>query len=75
MPGKRSTAAASRRRQAKRPITNLLKHADPHALATAQGVKPMTVEQLRAMSDVWPEGERGEDFDAWLRQTRREGNR
>ena len=45
---------------------------DIGALAAAQGVKPLTSEDLDAMSDVWPEGESVDDFIAAVRQWRSE---
>ncbi len=35
--------------------------------------KPMTIEQLRAMGDLWPEDEEVDDFLAAVREWRREG--
>ena len=36
-------------------------------------IKPITVEQLRAMGDVWPEDENVDDFIAAVREWRRDG--
>ncbi len=41
-------------------------------LAEAQGVKPMSWEQLKAMGDLWPEDESIDDFIATLREWRNE---
>jgi hypothetical protein len=38
-----------------------------------RGIKPMTIEQLRAMGDLWPEDEEVDDFLAAVREWRREG--
>jgi len=35
-----------------------------------RGVKPMTLEQLRAMGDLWPEDEEVDEFLATVRQWR-----
>jgi hypothetical protein len=37
------------------------------------GIKPMTIEQLRSMGDLWPEDEEVDDFLAAVREWRREG--
>jgi hypothetical protein len=45
--------------------------ADLHALAEAQGVRPVErLEDLRV--DFWPEEESGDQFLAWLREGRRD---
>ena len=41
-------------------------------LAKEQGVKPMTLEKLRAMGDLWPEDENIDDFLNALREWRTE---
>ena len=38
-----------------------------------RGVKPMTLEQLRSMGDLWPEDEDVDDFIAAVRELRSEG--
>ncbi|MGA9769521.1 MAG: hypothetical protein WBV94_10805 [Blastocatellia bacterium] len=42
-------------------------------LAEEQGVKPMTLEALKAMSCVWPEDESIDDFIAAVQEWRSEG--
>lgn len=41
-------------------------------LAEEQGVKPMTLEKLKAMGAVWPEDESIDDFIATIRKRRDE---
>lgn len=43
-------------------------------LIVESGVKPMTVEQLKAMGDLWPEDESVDDFIAAVREWRRDGS-
>lgn len=38
-----------------------------------RGIKPMTIEQLRAMGNLWPEDEDVDEFLAAVREWRREG--
>jgi hypothetical protein len=38
-----------------------------------RGIKPMTIERLRSMGDLWPEDEGVDEFLAAVRQWRREG--
>ena len=38
-----------------------------------RGIKPMTVEKLRSMGDLWPQDEEVDDFLAAVRDWRREG--
>ena len=38
-----------------------------------RGIKPMTIEQLRSMGDLWPEDEDVDEFLAAVREWRREG--
>jgi hypothetical protein len=38
-----------------------------------RGIKPMTIERLRAMGDLWPEDESVDDFIAAVREWRRDG--
>ncbi len=38
-----------------------------------RGIQPMTIEQLRAMGDLWPEDEDVDEFLAAVREWRREG--
>ena len=42
-------------------------------LAEEQGVKPMTLETLKAMARVWPEDESIDDFIAAVQEWRSEG--
>jgi len=42
-------------------------------LIDEQGIKPITLEQLHAMGDLWPEDESVDDFIAAVREWRREG--
>lgn len=42
-------------------------------LIDEQGTRPVTLEQLRAMGDVWPEDESVDEFLAW-REWRRDGS-
>ena len=39
-----------------------------------QGTKPITLEQLHAMGDLWPEDESVDDFIAAVREWRRDGD-
>ena len=48
-------------------------HARLLKLAEEQGVKPMTLETLKAMGDVWPEDESVDDFIAAVQEWRSEG--
>jgi hypothetical protein len=43
-------------------------------LLQQKGVTPITVDQLRAMGDLWPENESVDDFIAAFREWRREGS-
>lgn len=46
---------------------------DFETLARQQGVRPVTrFEDL--LGDFWPEDEKGEEFDEWLRRVRRDDN-
>ena len=38
-----------------------------------RGIKPMTIERLRAMGDLWPEDESVDGFIAAVRKWRRDG--
>jgi hypothetical protein len=38
-----------------------------------RGIKPMTIEQLRAMGDLWPEDEDVDEFLTAVSEWRREG--
>lgn len=38
-----------------------------------RGIKPMTIEQLRSMGDLWPEDEEVDDFLTAVREWRRQG--
>jgi len=40
-------------------------------LIDERGIKPITIEQLRAMGDVWPEDESVDEFLAWREEQRR----
>jgi len=40
-------------------------------LIDERGIKPITVEQMRAMGDVWPEDESVDEFLAWREERRR----
>lgn len=40
-------------------------------LIDERGIKPITLEQLRAMGDVWPEDESVDEFLAWREERRR----
>ncbi len=40
-------------------------------LIDEQGTKPLNVEELHAMGDVWPEDESVEEFLAWREERRR----
>ena len=41
-------------------------------LIAGSGVKPLTIEELRAMGDLWPENESVDDFLEWREQMRKE---
>lgn len=41
-------------------------------LISEQGVTPVTIEELRAMRDLWPEDEKVDEFSQALRQWRSE---
>src|SRR6266446_6815719 len=43
-------------------------------LILQRGITPITVDQLRAMGDLWPENESVDDFLAAVREWRREGS-
>ena len=43
-------------------------------LIQQRGITPITVGQLRAMGDLWPENESVDDFIAAVRKWRREGS-
>lgn len=43
-------------------------------LILERGITPITVDQLRAMGDLWPENESVDDFIAAVREWRREGS-
>lgn len=43
-------------------------------LIQRRGITPITVDQLRAMGDLWPEDENVDDFIAAVREWRREGS-
>jgi hypothetical protein len=43
------------------------------SLIDERGIKPITVEQLRAMGDAWPEDENVDDFITDVREWRRDG--
>ena len=47
--------------------------AELERMINERGIKPMTVEQLRAMGDLWPEDEDVDEFLALVREWRREG--
>ncbi len=40
-------------------------------LIEEQGTKPLSITQLRAMGDVWPEDESVDEFLAWREEMRR----
>jgi hypothetical protein len=42
-------------------------------LIVQRGITPITLDQLRAMGDLWPENESVDDFIAAVREWRREG--
>ncbi len=37
-------------------------------LIQGSGIKPLTIEELNAMGDLWPEDERVDDFLEWREQ-------
>lgn len=41
-------------------------------LIVEKGVKPLTIEELNAMGDLWPEDESVDDFLEWREQMRKE---
>lgn len=41
-------------------------------LIVESGVKPLTIEELNAMGDLWPEDESVDDFLAWREKMRKE---
>jgi hypothetical protein len=41
-------------------------------LIAESGVKPLTIEDLNAMGDLWPEDESVDDFLEWREQLRKE---
>lgn len=41
-------------------------------LIRESGAKPLTIEELNAMGDVWPEDESVDDFLEWREQMRKE---
>lgn len=41
-------------------------------LIAERGVKPLTIEELRAMGDLWPENDSVDDFLEWREQMRKE---
>ncbi len=41
-------------------------------LIEESGVKPLTIEELNAMGDLWPEDESVDDFLQWREQMRKE---
>jgi hypothetical protein len=43
-------------------------------LIQQRGTTPITVDQLRAMGDLWPENESVDDFIAAVREWRRDGS-
>jgi hypothetical protein len=43
-------------------------------LIQRRGITPITVDQLRAMGDLWPEDENVDDFIAAVREWRRDGS-
>jgi hypothetical protein len=43
-------------------------------LIEQRGITPITVDQLRAMGDLWPENESVDDFIAAVREWRRDGS-
>ena len=43
-------------------------------LILQRGITPITVDQLRAMGDLWPDNESVDDFIAAVREWRREGS-
>ena len=42
-------------------------------LIQQRGITPITLDQLRAMGDLWPENESVDDFIAAVREWRRDG--
>ena len=40
-------------------------------LIEEQGTKPLSIDELRAMGDVWPEDESVDEFLAWREKMRR----
>jgi len=40
-------------------------------LIEEQGTKPLSIDELRAMGDVWPEDESVDEFLAWREEMRR----
>ena len=43
-------------------------------LIQRRGIKPVTVDQLRAMGDLWPENENVDEFLAAVHEWRRHGS-
>lgn len=41
-------------------------------LVTESGAKPITIDQLNAMGDLWPEDDSADDFLEWREQMRKE---
>lgn len=41
-------------------------------LIAQSGVKPLTIDELNAMGDLWPEDESVDDFLEWREQLRKE---
>ena len=41
-------------------------------LVAESGAKPLTIDQLNAMGDLWPEDDSVDDFLAWREQIRKE---
>lgn len=41
-------------------------------LIAESGVKPLTIDELNAMGDLWPEDESVDDFLKWREQMRKE---
>jgi hypothetical protein len=41
-------------------------------LIAESGVKPLTIDELNAMGDLWPEDESVDDFLEWREQLRKE---
>ena len=41
-------------------------------LLLESGTKPVTIDELNAMGDLWPEDENVDDFLAWREQMRKE---